>query len=286
MLTDEKKKYIVRTFWSSFKREYRSYEEYPSYLFITKSKFYPDAVTFNDEIENIKKNSDETNPENKETSFLHAQIELLYFYISLNNEKQIVSLDSHYNNIMILLNYNIALIDNKQYLKVNLENSQYINDVVIYYFINLLINTYNSLYYILLNALNTNQKQKTKNIIYLLFCEFYANTQRDSLPLKSDSVDELYLIELLKNPFEEDKDKEYNKFDYILSNMPDIPINETNWIIDNIINELLNRKRNHQEEGGKKRTKKRTKKRNQSNRQRKKQQIKKQKRKRSRKLMV
>lgn len=281
ILTDEIKKAIVKTFWDSFKRENRFSTEYPTFLFITKSKFYSDAVTFNDKIEYIKI-LEEPKRENEKMKFLQAQTNLLYFYICLNNEKQIVSCDSHYNNIMILINYTIALIDNKQYLKVNLENSQYIKNDAIDNFITLLTTTYNTINIIESINASTDQQQKTANIIYLLFCEFYANIQRDSVSLKPNSVDELYLIELLKNPFEEDKNNEYNTFNYILSIMPHIHINKTNWIIDDIITKLVNINKRRKIGGG---GKKRTKKRNQSNRQRKKQQLLK-KRKRSRKLML
>jgi len=202
-------------------------------LFIAKTKYISDAVTFHDKIEEINYISNPRELQNQAMqnqamqnqaieNFLMAQTNLLYFYILLNNEKQIVSFDSHYNNIMILPDYKVALIDFKQYYKTSeiindiinnkTKNSsfQHANTIFVQYLRNKRI--YNMLFddeeqpgkRRKIDNDTTEQikiKRKIKNdIICLLFAEYYAYHKTCSLSFCTSILD-LHLINLLKGPF-------------------------------------------------------------------------------------
>jgi hypothetical protein len=223
-LIDGIKQKIVTKFGKSFKLLFQT-STCSTSLFIAKTKYISDAVTFHDKIEEIKNISNPRELQNQAMqnqamqNFLMAQTNLLYFYILLNNEKQIVSFDSHYNNIMILPDYKVALIDFKQYYKTS--ESEIIYDITK----NPSFKDANTIFvqYLKKNQIDDilfdDEKQPGKrrkidneteqikinpdiknDIICLLFAEYYAHHKTCNLPFCTSLLDS-HLINLLKDPF-------------------------------------------------------------------------------------
>lgn len=294
------KQKIVKTFGQSFCSPQLKQPLCSTSLFITKTEFISNAVTFHDKIEEIKKESDTEIQYQKMQKFLMAQTNLLYFYILLNNEKQIVSFDSHYNNIMILSDdYKVALIDFKQYYKtseivndidINTPNSSFQNSNTA--FVQYLKN--NNIYDILFEdeeqpdkrrksdnetdqikinrEINPEIKPEIKNgIICLLFAEYYAHHKICKSTFCTSLLDS-HLINLLKDPFNTN-DNISNDILKLLNDLYDKNINSYVKCNSEILNYIMGyektiiggknigyHKIKHTKKQIKKRTKKRTKK--------------------------